>query len=236
MKAPEPSLCKSFSSSTGKKFLMAVSGAALLGFIVAHLLGNLQIFLGQEEVNRYALLLKSAGELLWAARLGLLVMAGVHIWTSVALTRDNAAARPATYAEKKYVKASAASRTMIWSGGIILAFIIFHLLHYTFMTIHPEYRNLLDAQGRHDVYSMMVLGFHEPLVSLFYLLAIFLLCFHLSHGIYSMFQSLGLQNERARAFLIRWAPCLAWLIFAGYASIPFAVLAGFIRLPSGKLP
>src|SRR5579872_2156086 len=106
-------------TSTGKKFLMAFSGAALFGFIVAHLAGNLQIFEGQEAVNRYALFLKSLGELLWAARIGLLTLVGIHIWVSIQLTLENKAARPVAYAEKKYIEASAASRTMIWSGVII---------------------------------------------------------------------------------------------------------------------
>jgi len=225
-----------FSTSTGKKFLMAVSGAALFGFIVAHLAGNLQIFEGQEAINRYSLFLKSLGELLWAARIGLLAMVGIHIWTSVQLTLENKAARPVAYAEKKFIEASTASRTMIWSGTIILVFIIFHLMHYTFMTVHPEYRNLVDAQGRHDVYSMMVLGFQQPAISIFYIAAIFLLCFHLSHGIYSMFQSLGLQNDKIRACLLKWAPRIAWLIFLGYASIPSAVLAGIVKLPPGVSP
>jgi len=225
-----------FSTSTGKKFLMAASGAALFGFIIAHLAGNLQIFEGQEAINRYSLFLKSLGELLWAARIGLLAMVGIHIWTSVQLTIENKASRPVAYAQKNYMEASTASRTMIWSGSIILVFIIFHLMHYTFMTVHPEYQNLVDAQGRHDVYSMMILGFQQPAISIFYIAAIFLLCFHLSHGIYSMFQSLGLQNEKCRACLLMWAPRIAWLIFAGYASIPAAVLAGVVKLPPGVTP
>src|SRR5580658_4969724 len=128
MKTPDISICCYFSSSTGKKFLMAFSGAALFGFIVAHLAGNLQIFEGQEAINRYSLFLKSLGELLWAARIGLLAMVGIHIWTSVQLTLENKAARPIAYAEKNYIEASTASRTMIWSGVVILVFIIFHLM------------------------------------------------------------------------------------------------------------
>jgi len=236
MKAPDFSIARFFSTSTGKKFLMAASGAALFGFVIGHLVGNLQIFLGQEAINRYALFLKSTGELLWAARIGLLVMIGLHIWTSVQLTAENAAARPVAYTGKNYIKASTASRTMIWSGLVILVFIIYHLMHYTFMVVHPEYRNLLDARGRHDVYSMMILGFQQPAISAFYIAAIFLLCSHLSHGIYSMFQSLGLQNQKARALLTTWAPRLAWLIFAGYASMPIGVLLGLVKLPAGVTP
>lgn len=225
-----------FSASVAKKFMMAFSGAALVGFVIAHLIGNLQIFEGQEAINRYALFLKNLGELLWAARIGLIAMVVIHIWTSIQLTLENKAARPVAYADKRYIQASTASRTMIWSGLVILAFIVYHLMHYTFMTLHPEYRSLLDAQGRHDVYSMMILGFRQPAISVFYIAAIFLLCFHLSHGIYSMFQSLGLQNEKFRACLLSWAPKLAWLIFLGYASIPVGVLAGVVKLPPGVTP
>ena len=220
----------------GKKALMAVTGAGLFGFVVAHLLGNLRIFVGQDAVNSYALFLKNTGELLWAARVGLLVMIGIHIWTAVQLTWEDAAARPVAYAERKFIKASLASRTMIWSGPIILSFIIYHLMHTTFMVIHPEYRSLLDAQGRHDVYSMVVLSFRQPAISLFYIASLFVLCFHLSHGLTSMFQSLGLQNDKTRSFLAIWAPRVAWLVFAGYASIPLAVLSGLIPLPPGVNP
>jgi succinate dehydrogenase / fumarate reductase cytochrome b subunit len=236
MKAPDFSINRYLSTSTGKKFLMALSGAAMVGFIFAHLAGNLQIFEGQEAINRYALFLKNLGELLWVARIGLILMILIHIKMSIQLTLENNAARPVAYAEKNYTAASTASRTMIWSGVVILAFIIFHLLHYTFMVVHPQYRNLVDAQGRHDVYSMMVLGFQQPAISLFYIVAIFLLCFHLSHGLYSMFQSLGLQNKKFRDWLLTWAPRIAWLIFLGYASIPSAVLTGLVKLPPGVTP
>src|SRR5439155_8027843 len=127
------------STSTGKKFLMAVSGAALLAFVIGHLLGNLQIFLGAEALNRYSAFLKSTGDLLWIARIGLIVMVAIHIWTSVLLTLENRAARPVAYAQKEYIEASYASRTMHWSGLIILAYLIYHLMHFTFLSVHPEY-------------------------------------------------------------------------------------------------
>ncbi len=214
---------------------MAVSGLVLFGFIVGHLLGNLQVFIGQDAINRYSEFLKSTGELLWAARLFLLAMIGVHIWTSVQLTIENNAARPASYVSKKYVKASLSSRTMIWSGVVILAFVIYHLLEFTFIKVHPEWGNQVDAKGRHDVYSMLVRSFQQPLISFFYVLSVFLLCFHLSHGISSALQSLGLHNKTTRSILSIWGPRVAWLIFAGYASIPLAVQVGFVKLPGGVL-
>ena len=215
---------------------MGVSGAVLFGFIIGHLAGNLQIFEGQDRLNAYSAYLKNLGELLWIARIGLLVMVLVHIKTSIALTLENRAARPIAYAEKKYIKASLASRTMMWSGTVVLAFIIYHLLHFTFLKVHPQYGHLVDAQQRHDVYSMVVLSFQQPAIVVTYIVCLFLLCFHLSHGISSMFQSLGINNLAARPVLSKAAPVIAWLIFAGYAAIPLAVLSGVVKLPPGVTP
>jgi succinate dehydrogenase / fumarate reductase, cytochrome b subunit len=224
-----------FWTSTGKKLLMAVSGLALAGFIVAHLAGNLQMFLGQEAVNRYSTFLKSTGELLWVARLGLITMVGIHIWTAIAVTHDNVRARPVEYAAREYKEASLASRTMIYTGLIILFFLAYHLSHFTLMITHPEYRHLVDAHGRHDVYSMVVLGFQRPWISAWYLLGVFLLGMHLSHGLYSMFQSLGFQNNTLRTKVRPLATAVGWLIFLGFASIPVGVLLGVISLPAGVI-
>jgi len=236
MKAPGFSILRYGSTSTGKKFLMALSGAVLVLFIAAHLAGNLQVFEGQDAINRYAVFLRSLGELLWAVRIGLLAALVVHIWTSVALAAENRAARPQPYIGKRYIQATLASRTMILSGLLVLAFIVFHLLHFTFLKIHPEWAHGVDALGRRDVYSMMVRSFQDPYISAWYILCVFLLCYHLSHGLSSMFQSLGFNNERLRARLGVWAPRVAWLLFAGYAAIPLAVLAGVVKLPPGVRP
>jgi len=218
-----------FSSSTGKKFLMAVSGAALFAFIIGHLLGNLQIFLGPEELNRYSAFLKSTGELLWMARIGLLVMVGIHIWTAISLTLENRAARPVAYAQKDYIEASYASRTMHVSGLIVLAYIVYHLMHFTFGTVHPEYAHFVDGQGRHDVYRMVVSSFQNPLIAITYIVANLLLGMHLSHGIYSAFQSLGLMTEDLRPKLKTLSCVVGYGIFIGYASIPLSVLLGFVK-------
>ena len=212
---------------------MAFSGAVLFGFVIADLAGNLQIFMGQEAINRYAVFLRSLGEGLWIARIGLIVMVAIHIWTSILLTIENRTAHPVPYVEKRYVKASLASRTMVWSGLVVLAFIIYHLLHFTFVKVHPQYGQLVDSQGRHDVYSMMVLSFQQPLISFAYIFALFLLCTHLSHGISSMFQSLGINSEGVRRGLSVWGGRIAWVIFAGYSAIPIAVMAGIVKLPPG---
>ncbi len=222
-------------TSAGKKFLMGVSGLALVGFVVGHMVGNLQMFMGQEAVNRYAAFLKSTGELLWGVRFGLIAMAVIHIVTAISLSLENATARPVGYAVKAYKEATYASRTMKVSGLIVLAFLGYHLAHYTLLITHPEYHHLVDSQGRHDVYSMVVLGFSRPWISAFYLLGVFLLGMHLSHGLYSMFQSLGIQTNTLRKRVRPAAIFIGWAIFLGFASIPAGVLMGLIRLPAGGM-
>lgn len=220
-------------TSTGKKVLMGVSGLALVGFVVGHLVGNLQMFMGQEAVNRYAAFLKSTGELLWVVRFGLIAMAVTHIVTAVSLNKENKAARPVGYANKNYKEATYASRTMVYSGLVVFAFLVYHLSHFTLLITHPEYRHLVDGLGRHDVYSMVVMGFLRPWISAWYILGVFLLGMHLSHGLYSLFQSLGVQTENLRKRVRPAAILVGWLLFFGFASIPVGVLMGLIRLPPG---
>jgi succinate dehydrogenase / fumarate reductase, cytochrome b subunit len=222
-------LLRVFTSTLGKKFLMAITGAGLFLFVIGHLVGNLQIFLGPESINRYGHFLQTTPEILWPARIGLLAFVIIHISTSIALTLENRAARAQHYEVKELVKASLASRTMIWSGLIIVAFVCFHLAHYTLLIVHPEFRELHDANGWHDIYQMMVLGFSNCWVSGFYVLSIGLLCIHLSHGASAMFQSLGLKNEAYATAIDRFAKVAAVLIFLGYISIPLAVMAGMVK-------
>jgi succinate dehydrogenase / fumarate reductase cytochrome b subunit len=219
-----------FKSSLGKKFVMAASGALLFLFVVGHLVGNLQIFLGPEAINRYGHFLQSNMEIIWPVRIGLIVLVALHVWSAAKVSRENKAARPVGYAgDPASPAASYASRTMLMSGIIIAAFVIYHLLHYTVQIkainfTGTDFLTLHDEKGRHDVYAMMVLGFRQPLVSGFYIIAMALLCTHLSHGVYAMFQSLGIK--------VGCCPCLPkclakWgsiLIFLGYISIPLAVL------------
>jgi succinate dehydrogenase / fumarate reductase cytochrome b subunit len=222
-------LLRLFMSTLGKKFLMAITGAGLFLFVIGHLVGNLQVFLGPESINRYGHFLQTTPEILWPARIGLLAFVIIHTWTSLALTIENRAARTQQYEVKELVRASLASRTMIWSGLIIVAFVGFHLAHYTLLIVHPEFRDLHDANGWHDVYRMLVLGFSNCWVSGFYVLGIGLLCIHLSHGASAMFQSLGLKNEAYAPAIDRFAKVAAVLIFLGYISIPLAVLAGMVK-------
>lgn len=222
-----------FNSSLGKKYIMAVTGVLLFLFVVAHMVGNLQIFLGPESINRYGSFLQSLGEALWAARITLIVVVLLHIWSAIRLSAENRAARPVGYGNYKPVGSTYASRTMLMSGLIILAFIIYHLLHYTVQVpgingAGQNFMELHDEKGRHDVYRMMIYGFRVWYVSLFYIIGMVLLSLHLSHGVSAMFQSLGLRT-RGWQPAIRWfARFIAIVLLVGYCSIPIAVLTGLV--------
>jgi succinate dehydrogenase / fumarate reductase cytochrome b subunit len=214
-----------------KKYLMALTGLAMIIFVFAHLLGNLRLFLPPEHINEYAYFLHDIlpGEILWAFRVGLLFAVGIHVWMAVLLKRENNAARPVGYVVNRWLQASSASRYMSYSGGVLLSYLIFHLLHFTVHSIHPEFNQLTYQIGQNttqDVYAMMVYGFSSQFwyVSGFYLISMALLCWHLSHGASSMFQSLGLRNERTRYWLNRFAWGYGIVIFLGFASIPALVL------------
>ncbi|HEX4265747.1 MAG TPA: succinate dehydrogenase cytochrome b subunit [Verrucomicrobiae bacterium] len=221
-----------FRSSLGKKYIMAGSGLVLFLFVVAHMTGNLQFFLGPEAINRYGHFLQSNVELLWPARIFLLLVIGLHIWSAIKLSIENKAARPVPYANWNPTVASYASRTMLMSGIIVFVFIVYHILHYTVQVqainfTGQNFVTLEDPQQRHDIFKMMVYGFHNPWVSGFYILGIALLCLHLSHGVGAMFQSLGWKNKVYGPFLDTASRWVAWLIFLGYVSIPISVLLGY---------
>jgi succinate dehydrogenase / fumarate reductase cytochrome b subunit len=213
---------KFYSSTTGKKAAMAVSGCILFLFVVGHLIGNLQIYEGPDQLNRYAVLLRTEPPLLWAVRIVLLAMLLLHIWSSVQLAARNLSARPEGYVQKKATGSSYASRTMYWSGPIILAFVIYHLLDFTFGKVNPHFE-----PG--NVYGNVVASFQVIPVAAFYIIAMLLLCLHLYHGLWSMFQSLGIAHPRWTPLLRRSAAVVAMLIAAGNISIPVAVLAGLVR-------
>jgi len=223
-----------FRSSLGKKYIMAVSGLGLFLFVVGHMLGNLQIFLGPEAINAYGHFLQSKPELVWAVRIGLLLMVVLHIWSAIKLTAENRAARPKGYEEFKPAGSSYASRTMFVSGLVILTFIVYHLLHFTVQTeginfANTNFKTLHDAKERHDIYNMMVIGFSNPIVSIFYIASMALLSLHLSHGVASMFQSLGWKNRKYGKFIDRAALVVAVVLIIGYSAIPIAVLTGVLK-------
>ena len=248
-----------FNTSLGRKYIMAITGAGLFGFIIAHLLGNLLVFAGPEAINTYAKKLHDLGPLLWVARLGLLGMVGLHIWSAIKLTSENRKARVVPYAgevvpvdnhRRDEIISKFAARTMIYSGLIISAFALYHLAHYTWKVpqingvageVEGNFENYYVAddlvtrkEGKEgenpvDVYRMVVTGFQVPWVSAFYLIAIGLLCFHLSHGLSAMFQSLGFKNKKHGPLLDKFAIWSSTLIFLGYISIPISVLLDLIK-------
>lgn len=241
-----------FSSSIGRKLLMAITGLVLIGFVTGHLIGNLHIFGPPDEINGYAHFLQGLGPVLWIFRITLLAMVVLHIWAAVVLTLENRKARPSKYDFKNTIRATLASRAMRVTGVVVFAFIVYHLAHFTigvggsftqggnFKSALPHYVmqhdfhlvGLLLVKGGtevHDVYSMVVQGFQSPIVSGFYIIAVGLLAFHLWHGIESMFQTLGLKTGR-------WSQCLRFLVraycilyFLGNLTIPGAILLGIVE-------
>src|SRR6201996_5382557 len=211
-------------STIGKKIVMAVTGILMFAFVIGHLLGNLQVYEGPAKLNAYGAFLHSIGELLWPVRAILLTAIVLHIIATVQLGLRNKRARPIGYSVKKAIASSYASRTMYWSGPIVLAFIIFHLLHLTAGYVHPG-----AAYIEGDVYHNVVSGFQVWWVSLSYIVAISLLGLHLRHGLWSMFQSLGIHQPLHTAALKQAALIIALLIVLGYISIPISVLLGLVK-------
>lgn len=215
-------------SSIGAKVVMGTTGLLLVGFIFAHMAGNLLVFAGQDALNAYAANLKDMGALLWVARGGLLALAALHIASAIRLTQLNRAARPERYRRPATIQTGLSARTMALSGLLLLSFIVFHLLHFTFGATHPEHFSQIDSLGRHDVYSMVIAGFREPAVAISYAVAMVLLALHLNHGVSSMFQSLGLRTPRYRSVIDKLGPTLAVIVFLGNTSMPVAVLTGLV--------
>jgi succinate dehydrogenase / fumarate reductase, cytochrome b subunit len=211
-------------STNGKKVVMAVTGAILFLFVIGHLLGNLQVFDGPARLNAYGRFLRNLGELLWIVRLALIAAVLLHITATVQLALRNQKARPVGYRVKKSVNSNYADRTMYWSGPIVLAFVIFHLLQFTAGYIHPESQFI---EG--DVYHNVVAGFQVWWVSAWYILSMILLGLHLRHGLWSMFQSVGASHPRHTPVLRKAAFWIALLITLGYISIPVSVLAGWVK-------
>ena len=218
-----------FRSSIGRKYLMAVTGCLLFGFVVVHLLGNLQIFLGPDHINAYAALLQGNKLVLWSFRIGLAAIALIHIVTAISLALENRAARPEPYLNSKPPYSTLASRTMLFGGCFIFFFILFHLLHFTVGAVQPDVMHFTDKAGRHDVYRMMVQGFRNPLVSGVYILGMAFLYLHLSHGISSFFQSLGLKNRHYAGLISGFGQGAALVILLGNCAIALAALTGVLK-------
>ena len=217
-------------SSIGAKQIMAVTGLGMLLFAVVHMLGHLGMFSGRDAYNSYAATLQGLGALKWALRGGLVLILLAHVATAVLLVRANVAARPHKYAVQRYRRTSFAARTMALTVLVVLAFIVYHLLHFTFGIVQPEYFRLPDAKGRPDAYSMFVMGFKSLPILISYLVAVALLCLHLTHGASSWLQSLGLKHPKYDRALERLGPVLAVILIVGYFAPPLAVAFHVIEL------
>ncbi len=227
MSAVFDSLSRFYASSIGKKILVALTGLALFGFVIGHMIGNLLIFVGKDAINEYGHMLQTAlhGGGVWIARIGLLTAVVIHIVATISLTRANRAARLAQYGQHKAQVSSKSSRTMIWSGLTILAFIVYHLLHFT---VHAgndygTYKTTLDGHTVHDVYRMVIAGFSWAPAVIFYIIAMLLLSSHLSHGFSSLFQTLGVATDKTEPLFKKLGYAFAGLILVGNCSIPIAI-------------
>lgn len=216
-------------SSVEKKAIMGATGLILLGFVVVHLLDNLTIFLGRNAINAFAAALHRFEGLLWTVRSLLIAAVIIHIVLAIQLSRENRAARPVGYAVNRSRHTTYAARTMAISGAALFIYILYHLAHFTFHLTHPSFSYIKDELGRPDVYAMVVVSFQDRYLAAGYVFAMFLLSWHLSHGISSFLQSLGVNDDWWLPRLEVMGRLLAVLLCTGYISIPFAVLWGILR-------
>lgn len=218
-----------WSSTIGLKIAMAASGILLAGFVLFHMLGNLQIFAGQEQFNNYAEFMQGLGALLWMARLGLLALLALHVWTAIALIQRNAAARPSRYEGQKRQATTLNAQIMKYSGFVILGFIIIHILHFTVGVIYPDLAALVDDQGRRDVYNYFVLSFARPEMAILYVAANVFVASHLSHAMTSIFRTLGLMEGKYRKTFTYVGPVFATIVALGNIAMPLAALVGILE-------
>lgn len=217
-----------FQTSLGSKLVVALTGLGLAGFVVFHMLGNLQIFEGPEALNGYAAFLRDMPMLLWTARLGLLGIVALHIVLAIRLALQNRRARPVAYAVRAYRKASLASRTMSITGSLLLLFIIFHLLHLTAGVLDTSFPDQLDVQGHRDVYGKMIHAFRNPLFVGLYFAAQLVLGLHLSHAVSSSLQTLGFEHAALNRLFKAAGPAVALLVVFGNLMIILAVFIGVV--------
>ena len=218
---------KLFSDSIGRKAVMAVTGLLMVLFVVGHLLGNLTIFAGADGINAYAEKLQALAVVVWTNRVVMGTAVLLHIVLSIQITMENSKAKPDKYAVSRSLRATFASKNMIWTGVILGAFIVYHLLHFTFR-VTPNLVLQEDGQGRFDVFTMVATSFQTASVAIVYVIAMVSLFLHLSHGIQSLFQTLGLSNG---AMLPRYGlagKVASFIFLVGFAAIPVAIFAGFV--------
>ena len=216
------------SSTVGRKIVMAITGLMLLAFLVIHLFGNSLIYVGW--INAYGERLHSLPPVVWAFRLVMLCVFAIHIYFGITLTLENNAARPAPYAVKKNLRATYSGRTMIWTGLLIVVFLVYHLLHFTMRVTNPDISNSIDALGRLDVFKMVVFSFKNFAIAGIYIAAMIILALHLSHGVQSFVQTLGLNSDKTIPAVEKAGTAVALILFLGYASIPVVIILRLFEL------
>jgi succinate dehydrogenase / fumarate reductase, cytochrome b subunit len=219
-----------YSTSLGKKFIMAVTGLIMVGFILVHMIGNFTLFAGAAGINAYAEGLRAIPPLLWGFRLVMLVVFVLHVWTGISLYLENKAARPVAYARQQLERTSFSARTMVWTGLLLGVFIVYHLLHFTIRVTHPEISHFVDAAGRHDVFAMVVLSFQRFFPAAMYAAAMIILLLHLAHGVQSFFQSLGLSRDDTLPRLEMGGRGVAFVLMVGFLLVPLSIFFGLVRL------
>ena len=220
-------------SSLTKKYIVAITGFLLFLFLIGHMVGNLLIYQGRDAINTYGEKLKETGPLLWAVRFGLLALLLVHLYFTISMSLENKAARKTGYAKFKPKKSTFASRWMVLTGLIVLAFLCYHLAHFTLYWTNPEYGKYEEVvksdHTRHDVFQMVTTAFNKPLVVLLYLAAMAVVFVHLSHGVSSMFQTFGLSNDRWTRIRDRATPIVVGLLILGFLAVPLGIQLGLIK-------
>jgi len=207
---------------------MAISGLVMVGFAVVHMLGNFAIFAGAGAINAYAAKLHSLGPGLWLFRAVMLTAVLVHIWLGVSLTFENSSARPVGYKQKQNLKTGVSATTMIYTGLLLAAFIIYHLLHYTVRVIDSSYQTMI-VDGHMNVFAMVQSGFGHSFTVIVYVVAMIILLLHLSHGIASTFQSIGWNNDKVQPFIEKVGKALAFILLIGFSAVPLSVLFGIVH-------
>ena len=215
-------------TSIGKKLFMAATGLAMFGFVIGHLLGNLKMFFGAEEINAYSELLHQHPFLIWTARLGLLAFLGIHVVTGVILKLRNHAARPVGYRRERTLRATLASRYMLTTGILLFGFLIYHLLHFTFHAVNSEPSGVFDRAGRHDVYFMVFQPFKNPLIAAGYVAAMLMLGQHLWHGATSLLQTAGLHHSAYNGPVRGGIKALVVLVVLAFIAIPVSIFFGLL--------
>lgn len=218
-----------YSTAIGKKWVMAVTGIVLLGYVFVHMLGNLKAYMGAEEINKYGEALRTLGGAfipreyaLWAARIVLLAAFLLHVHAAYALTMMNRRARPTGYAGgRRYVAANVAARTMRWTGVIILLYLIFHLFDLTFGQANPDFR-------RGDIYHNLIGSLERWWAAIIYIVANIALAVHIYHGAWSMFQSMGINHPRLNGFRRAFATTFAALMLVANLSFPILIVTGAV--------